>query len=244
MSQERYTLRVGTENHGSGADDGNQQTDAINDWSRLVLGSILPDKSFFQLFVPRLSGAIFDVINLQQQMIELFQQQQQQLADVLREWIESQADDIFEANLKLAKQGWFPDPNMPFGELKHVADAIATQPDAVDEHMQASWRAKLDEIEAELLRKHPVVLICCETFSQRIVMRSTLSQFPCFSAKRMGSATTASVRTSSSPTSERRFTAKPSLNRKNLRPRFLCIYCSKLCLYGSQSARDMDRFRV
>lgn len=156
MSQKRYTLRVGAESQGCGADDGQEQPNAINDWSRLVLGSILPGMDFFRLLGLGFSETILDVIGLQQkQMLELFQQQEQQLVDALRKSIESLSDDVCESQIKLANRGWFPDPDMSFGELRQIAEAIETNPDAVDEHMQASFQAKLDEIETELLRKHP-----------------------------------------------------------------------------------------
>ena len=177
MSQERYALRVSTEKQGSDADDGNEQPNALNDWSRLVLGSILPRMDFFRLLGLGFSETIFDVIDLQQkQMLELFQHQQQQIVDVLRKSIESQSDDVRESQIKLANRGWFPDPDMSFGELRQVAAAIETNPDAVDKHMQASLRAKLDEIEVELLRKHPSrVHLLQDAFSAHRDAKYTLS---------------------------------------------------------------------
>lgn len=156
MGREPDAFRVDRANYESAEHRRGEEAEVLTEWSRLILGPIFPAKDLIPLFSVGLSEAVRGMIQIQQQQIrDMFQHQFEQLANVLGKWIESQADDVHESQIKLANRGWFPDPGMSFGELRQVAEAIETDPDAVDEHMQASLRAKLDEIEAELFRTHP-----------------------------------------------------------------------------------------
>ena len=145
MGQKPDAFRIDSANYESAEHRRGDEAEVLNDWSRLILGPIVPAKDLIPLFN----------LDFTEAMRDLIQHQLRQLDVVLGTWIESQADDVRESQLKLANRGWFPDHDMSFGELRQVAEAIETDPDAVDEHMQASLRAKLDEIEAELLRTHP-----------------------------------------------------------------------------------------
>ena len=156
MGQKPDAFRVDSANYESAKHRRGEEAEVLTEWSRLIIGPIFPAKDLIPLISVGLSEAVRGMIqNQQQQFRDMFQRQFEQLADTLGTWIESQADDVHESQIKLANRGWFPDPDMSFGELRQLAEAIETDPDAVDEHMQAGLRAKLDEIEAQLLRTHP-----------------------------------------------------------------------------------------